>query len=224
MLNVSDSEVTEQEIVQYLSQHPEFFTRHPDALRDLSLPHPSGNAVSLIEKQVSSLRERNTELRYKLNQLLGNARDNDRLFEQSKRLILALLECDELDDFVDALYFNFDKEFDVSSTRIILFGQHISSSNARISSLEEAEIYLGSNIQYHRAVSGGLANEELAYLFDRDRSKVGSGAFVVLHYNDVIGILAIGHEDAEHFQTGMGTLFLSHIGEVLNRILPKLIP
>ncbi len=218
-----DSKVKEQEIADYLSQHPEFFVRFPDALRDIRLPHPSGQAVSLVEKQVSSLRERNSELRNKLNHLLGNARENDRLFEQSKRLILSLLECDDLDDFVDALYYNFDKEFDVSSTRLILFGAHIASSNARISHLNEAEVYLGENIRHHRAVSGGLANEELAYLFDRDRSKVGSGAFVVLHYNDVIGILAIGHEDAEHFQTGMGTIFLTHIGEVLNRMLPPLI-
>lgn len=220
---MSDKKKEEQAIVEYLAQHPEFFERHPDALRDLRLPHPSGKAVSLVERQVSSLRERNTELRHKLTDLLQNARDNDHLFEQSKRLILALLECNELDDFVDALYFNFDKEFNVSSTRLILFGAHLSSSNARISSVEEAEVYLGGRIKANRAVSGGLASDELAYLFDKDRPKVGSAAFVVLNYNEMIGILAIGHKNESHFQSGMGTIFLTHIAEVLNRLLPRLI-
>lgn len=213
----------EQELIEYLEQNPEFFNRHPDSLLQLRVPHSSGRAVSLIERQVSALRERNTELRNKLGQLLDNARENDRLFNQSKRLILSLLECDELDDFVDALYFNFDREFTVSSTRLILFGHHIQSSIARISSLEEAQVYLGRNIEFHKAVSGGLAPEELAYLFDKDRPRVGSGAFFVMNYNQPLGILAIGHEDVNHFQSGMGTLFLSHIGEVLNRILPNLL-
>ena len=52
-----DTQLPEQAVVDYLTAHPDFFTRHPQLLRDLSLPHDSGNAVSLIERQVELLRK-----------------------------------------------------------------------------------------------------------------------------------------------------------------------
>ncbi len=216
-----DEILDEARIAEYLAEHPNFFDRHADVLRDLRLHHPSGRAVSLIEKQVSALRERNTELRHRLNQLLENARQNDRLFERSKRLVLALLECNELGDIVDALYYSFDKEFNIPVTRLILFRKAAQSCNLRVVSEDDARIYLGRHLTASRAVSGGFSKEEVGFLFDRDHGKIGSAAMVPLYYHDLLGILAVGHEDPKHYQAGMGTLFLTHIAEVLNRLIPR---
>jgi len=37
-------------------------------------------------------------------------------------------------------------------------------------------------------------------------------------------VLAIGHTDPNYYRSSMGTLFLSYIAEVLNRIIPRLLP
>ena len=145
----------ETAIATYLAQHPDFFDRHGDILRDLRLHHPSGRAVSLIEKQVSALRERNTELRHRLNQLLDNARQNDRLFERSKRLVLSLLECDELGDLIDALYYSLDKEFSIPFVRLILFRKPQHLCSVKVASEDEAEVVLGRHLKASRAVGGG---------------------------------------------------------------------
>jgi uncharacterized protein len=210
----------ENDVASYLSQHPEFFDRHPDALRVLRLQHPSGHAVSLIEKQVSALRERNTELRHKLNQLLDNARENDRLFERSKRLVLSLLECVELGDAVDVLYYSFDKEFSIPYTRLILFTEPPQPSNTYTVSLDKAKLHLGRHLTASRATIGGLAREEIDFLFNEDARDIGSAAIAPLYYNQWLGVLAIGHPDTQRYQLGMGTLFLTHIAEVLDRLLP----
>lgn len=217
----SDDILDEAQIANYLAEHPNFFERHADVLRDLRLQHPSGRAVSLIEKQVSALRERNTELRHRLNQLLDNARQNDRLFDRSKRLVLALLECNELGDIVDALYYSFDKEFNIPYTRLILFRRPNTSCNVRVVGEDDAHLYLGRHLKASRAVGGGLSKEEVGFLFERDQGKIGSAAMVPLYYNELLGVLAVGHEDPKHYQAGMGTLFLTHIGEVLNRLIPR---
>jgi len=211
----------EHAIAQYLAKHPDFFDRHGDVLRDLRLQHPSGRAVSLIEKQVSALRERNTELRHRLNQLLDNARQNDRLFERSKRLVLALLECDELGDLVDALYYSLDKEFNIPFVRLILFRRPTLPSSIRVTSEDEALVVLGRHLKASRAVGGGLSREEIEFLFDKDHPKVGSAAMVPLYYNQPLGVLAVGHDDPKHYQAGLGTIFLTHIAEVLNRLVPR---
>ena len=53
---ISDK-VDEHNVAQYLKGHPEFFQRHTSLLGSMSLEHNSGTAVSLIERQISILRE-----------------------------------------------------------------------------------------------------------------------------------------------------------------------
>ena len=51
--------------------------RLDDLLQDLEVTHPAGGAVSLLERQVAVLRDRNMDMRHRLSQLLDTARDND---------------------------------------------------------------------------------------------------------------------------------------------------
>ena len=96
----SDSEastISEDQVVNYLRQNPGFFARQDDLLAEISLPHDSGNAISLLERQVNILRARGTEARQKLNNLLENARNNDQLFDTTQNLVLALLRSSRRD-------------------------------------------------------------------------------------------------------------------------------
>ena len=46
----------EDSVAAYLSEHPEFFNKQEDLLAKLRIPHKSGGAISLLERQVSLLR------------------------------------------------------------------------------------------------------------------------------------------------------------------------
>ena len=85
---------SDQSVLDFLRQSPDFFLRHPSALSELSLPHESGDAVSLIERQIDILRERNVTMRKRMNELLQAARVNDEIFAKTRPLNLALLEVD----------------------------------------------------------------------------------------------------------------------------------
>ena len=37
-----------------------------------------------------------------------------------------------------------------------------------------------------------------------------------------LGVIAVGSSDAHHYTSGMGTLFLSHIADVMVRLIPRL--
>ena len=88
-----------EQIEAYLREHLDFFEQHHDLLAEITLPHESGVAVSLVERQVSILRERNIDMRNRLSKLLDNARDNDKLFDKSKRLVLSLIEGQDTEEF-----------------------------------------------------------------------------------------------------------------------------
>ena len=159
--------LTEEQVNAFLRKHPDFFVKHPALLADLSLPHDSGTAISLVERQVSILRERNIDMRHRMGKLLDNARDNDKLFEKTKRLILTLLEGHDLGDIVDALLYSFDNDFEIHYTAILLYGSphNIPASAASIVSLSTASTYIAQFLKTNRAFCGSLTQEECHFIF-----------------------------------------------------------
>lgn len=215
-----------EQIEAWLREHPDFFERHHELLAEISLPHESGSAVSLVERQVAILRERNMDMRHRLSKLLDNARDNDKLFDKSKRLVLSLIEGQDMGDIIDALYYSFDKDFNIHFTSLILFGNadKIPSSQARIVTIAEAREYVGPLLKNSRAVCGTLGAKEMEFIFGQHAGEIGSVATVPLVHGSVFGLLSVGNRDPHYYRSSMGTLFLSYIAEVLNRLLPKYLP
>jgi uncharacterized protein len=215
-----------EQVVAYLRDNPDFFDQQADLLAEIRLPHDSGGVVSLVERQVSVLRERNMDMRHRLSKLLDNARDNDKLFDKTKRLVLSLLEGQDMGDIIDALYYSFDKDFSIHFTSLMLFGNpdKVPSSQATIVSIAEARENIGTLLKNSRAVCGSLANKEMTFIFGQHAQEIGSVATVPLIHGSVFGLLSIGNRDPQYYRSSMGTLFLSYIAEVLNRLLPKYLP
>ena len=215
-----------EQIVSYLQENPHFFEAYPDLLAELSLPHESGSAVSLIERQIAVLRERNMDMRHRLSKLLDNARDNDKLFDKTKRLLLTLVEGQDLGDIVDSLYYCFDKEFNIQYTSLFLFGNidKIPSSQAHVVPLAVARDTIGTILKNNRAMCGTLGQKEMQFIFGKYADEIGSVATVPLVHGSAFGLLTIGNKDPHYYRSSMGTLFLGYIAEVLNRILPQHLP
>ena len=215
-----------EQIEAYLREHPDFFEQHHELLAEISLPHESGSAVSLVERQVAILRERNIDMRHRLSKLLDNARDNDKLFDKTKRLVLTLLEGQDLGDIVDALYYCFDKDFGIQYTSLFFFGNidKVPSSQAHVVSLAQARDNIGNILKSNRAMCGTLGAKEMQFIFGKYADEIGSVATVPLVHGNAFGLLAVGNRDPHYYRSSMGTLFLGYIAEVLNRILPKHLP
>ncbi len=215
--------ISEEQVCEFLSTQPDFFDNHPELLESLQLPHESGKAVSLIERQISVLRERNLEMRSRLNNLLETARTNDKLFDKTKHLVLALLEANDLVSIVDILYSSLKNDFQVEHYKLILFSEKdINTVPTKIVSLDQGTQAIGGLLRSNRATCGVLRDDELSFLFDEHAAEVQSVAVVPLSHGNTFGVLAIGSANPQHYKSSMGTLFLSYIAEVLNRIVPPM--
>jgi uncharacterized protein YigA (DUF484 family) len=62
------------QVADFLSNNPEFFEDRDALLLSMSLPHQQGGAVSLVEKQVALLRERNLETKKRLDEFVRAAK------------------------------------------------------------------------------------------------------------------------------------------------------
>jgi hypothetical protein len=214
-------ELNDELVREYLKNHDDFLQRNPDMMDYLHISHASGSAVSLVEKQVSVLRERNVDMRHRLNALTGNARDNDKLYEQTRDLVLKLLEADSIEavyrTFIDAMA----NDFQVEHASMILYGDSDSAGDCRMDTRESAKKEIGALFRGHKAVCGTLRKEELNYLFP-DAGEVGSAALMPLLNGEQLGLIAVGSSDGNRYNSDMGTLFLSHIADVMVRLLPHL--
>ncbi len=215
------AELSDEQVREYLKLNGDFLQRNPDMLDHLHISHASGSAVSLVEKQVSVLRERNIDMRHRLNALTANARDNDKLYEQTRKLVLALLDARDLDNVYSAFMDAMENDFKVDYASLILFGEPTSEGKCRIETSETAKIEIGALLKGRKPVCGVLRKEELAYLFP-DAGEVGSAALMPLANGEELGLVAVGSADANRYSSSMGTLFLTHIADVIVRLLPHL--
>lgn len=215
------TELTDELVREYLRDNGNFLQRNPDLMDHLHIPHASGSAVSLVEKQVSVLRERNMDMRHRLSTLTGNARNNDRLYEQTRKLVLKLLDADSIETLHQAFVESMGKDFDVDHASMILFGDEQQPGGCRVESPESARTEIGALLKGRKALCGPLRKQELNYLFP-NAGEVGSAALVPLSNGGELGLIAVGSSDPNHYNSAMGTLFLSHIADVMVRLLPRL--
>ncbi|EJK98889.1 MULTISPECIES: DUF484 family protein [Pseudomonas] len=208
-------------VAAYLEAHPDFFVEHEELLATMRIPHRRGDTVSLVEHQMKILRERNIEMRHRLSHLMDVARDNDRLFDKTRRLILALMDASTLEDLVMSVEDSLRQDFQVPFVSLILFGDNAMPVGRWVTHAE-AQTAIGGLLTENKSVSGSLREHELDFLFgEEQRQQIGSTAVVAIAHQGVHGVLAIASRDPQHYKSSVGTLFLSYIAEVTGRVLPR---
>lgn len=207
-------------VTQYLLDHPDFLSRHPDVLTHLELPHESGEAVSLIERQVELLREQNGRLSRQLNQLVRIATENEALMGRLHELTLELIAIKDIGAFFDRLSEALLDEFKADILHISLLDREVKASdNTPLFHIDrednEFQPFL-PHLEKGVTVCGRLGRAKLDFLFRHRSQWVESSALVPLGDQ---GMLAIGSSDPARFYPGMGTLFLDLLAQVIIRRL-----
>lgn len=219
---VHDSAATEAAVIAYLRQQPDFFEQHPNLLKQLHLRHDSGNAISLMERQNQILRHENLQLIDRLNHFIEVAQRNDRLFQQLQQLVLSLVPQHSAGALIEALESGLIEQFDVHETSVILCDRPNADGDPWLQiSRDSLGQYFPALINDGKALCGSFGEAERDFLFAG--RKVASLALAPLTDADQqpLGVLALGHRDAQHFRSGTETLFLSHLAQVTSLLLQR---
>lgn len=222
-LEASAPNEIEQDIVDYLRKHPEFFVRYPEILEAMEVPHSCGKAVSLVEYQVSVLRDQTGNLRAKLKRLVANARDNEELSQRLHRLTLSLIESNSLDEVFASLYGSLREDFSAEHAAIRILGEPLEVSDRGLAEfVREDDLEVGqfqSLMDAMRPVCGRLKAGQIEFLFPGHADDIGSCAVLPLGDSRCIGLLAVGGTDAQRYYPGMGVVFLKQLAETVTRIV-----
>lgn len=213
----------EESIAAYLRENPDFFDRHPRLLESLIIPHSCGGAVSLVEYQVSVLRDQVHEMRRRIQSLANNARDNEALSQRLHQLTLTLVECVRLDEVLTNLYQAMGDDFKADFAAIRLFADPASKGDQGLGEFVGTDSgvteMFSQVLASSKPMCGHIKEDQLAFLFPEHAGEVASGALLPLGHQARFGVLAIGSRDGQRFHPGMGTIFLRQLGEVVSRIL-----
>ncbi len=204
------------EVAAWLRRHPAFLKQFPDLALTLVVPREDGPAASLASYQLEILRDKNRELSKRLQELSGNAQENERLAVRTHQLTLALMKQVTAAGTVRALAASLAEDFHGDLVRMVLFHpvegledngwlQVIGESDARLEGFRDL---LASG----EPLCGRLHPDKNALLYGAQIDEVQSSALLVL---PGIGLVAVGSHDGNRFFPGMGTLFLRMMGESL---------
>ena len=214
------SGVDENTIAEYLKTHPDFFLRHENLLSVLKVPHQTGVAVSLIEKQVSLLRSQKQQMEDQLNGLIQAARNNEQIVGHIQRFTLEMIHTHSLEDVITACQENMNNHFKADFVGLrILVGD---KNNVHYLSGKEGALRSFTQLFKNRKpICGRITDKQCHFMFGKNASDIKSAVLIPLQNTQNLGIVALGSTDEVRFHSGMGTLFLSYMGELISASIAR---
>ncbi len=214
--------LTETDIAAYLQANPDFFERHGTLLNTLRLPHNAGGAaVSLVERQVLVLRQKNLKLERKLKDLVDVARSNDALAARIHALALLMLSAPDQSGVVRVLEEQLRVSFSADEAVLVVFQPPAGGSEPgrflRVIARDDLQLApFRTFLEASTPRCGQIRDAQRDLLFGPGSVEIGSAALLPLGRGSELGFLAIGNRDANHFHPGMSIEFLARLGELVS--------
>lgn len=219
------SELTSTQVEQYLREHPEFFNEHLHLLEKMRIPHPSGNAISLISKQLEIFRSKHQELESQLTELIDIARENDTSYVRMHKLTLAMLDAKTVEEAVENLEIVLSEYFlaDFVAIRLISDRDDPAISSWHVHPDSEDLKPFSKELSAHQPTCGRPTLTQAKILFGDDALEVRSFAIMPMIFTDLEGFLVIGSREEGRFHFSMGSLFLTQMSEIVGTRLISLL-
>jgi len=221
---LSAAESEEEAIAGYLQRNPDFFERHQAVLARLRLPHARGGAaISLVERQIEVLREKQAALENKLAELVRVARANDAIAERLHRFTRRLLRAVPRAEAIARIEAGLREDFDAFHAALVLIGppadaglpafvRSVAADDAHLKSFE-------SLFSSGKPRCGQARDSQREFLFGPEGLEMGSVALVPLGEKGALGLLALGSADRDRFHPGMSTEFLARLADLISDCL-----
>lgn len=214
--------MNENDIAAYLGNHPEFFNEHAELLAGISLSNPHGGAaVSLGERQVGVLRDKQRLLETKMAELLRFGEENDVIGEKVHRLGVDLIAARDFASVVHIIYSQLGIGFSIPHVALRVWGIG-SGSDPEFSPVSDAVKRMSDTLT--SPYCGFGTSEESLQWFGERGGHIRSMAQIPLRSNGTcVGLLVLASEEAERFYPDMGVLYLERIGEMTSAVLQRVL-
>ena len=218
--------ITEQDIANYLANTPGFFERHAELLGAVQLTSPHGQrAVSLQERQMEMLRDKNRGLEGKIIEMIRHGQENVAIADKLHRWTRALMLTANPGELPEVLTRELMHQFMIPQAGIRVWGAADAFAALPFAKVVSADVKsLASSLTLpYCGVNSGF---EAAQWLD-DAASALSLAMIPLRQGtatEAFGMLVLASPDPTRYTADMGTEFLQRIGELSSAALSRLLP
>ncbi len=218
---MTDTVFNAQDIARFLQENPAFFDEHADVFATLQVPHPHGSrAISLGERQIMTLRERNRELEWRLSELVRNANANESIGSHITQWCCRLLAETQARNVPGEIALGLAEQFELNHVALRLwnleglpdtgYGAPVSEDVRTFADSLKAP-YCGTDTAFEAVKWLDAAPRSLALVALRLETDGPS-----------VGLLVLGSDDPARFSPEMGTDFLDRIALLASAALRRL--
>ena len=179
--------------------------------------------TSLATHRISSLEARNKEIQDQLDSLIQTGQRNDEKFRWLATTILELYDVGGWNQLDGILSDVLSGRENINAARLYLWNIDSNPSLKCICPAEE----LGELGERTKSLTSSICEttrpKDYEQIFKMQSDTATSVAFVPVSFESVRGVLAIGSVDPLHFSLTMSTLFLDFLGDVLGRVVSKIV-
>ncbi|MCP5267997.1 MAG: DUF484 family protein [Zoogloeaceae bacterium] len=211
------------EVAHYLQNTPQFFEQYADLMAQIAIPHPhGGRAISITERQMLTLRDKNRQLEAKLVELIGFGEENDAISEKMQRLAVALIAAYTFPAVVHTLGYHLKEDFAIPQVAIRLWSLPAGERDDLPEFAEVSqELQVFAETLTH-PFCGSTAGFETSTWFGEASTNIRSQALIALRSGGgTIGMIALGAYDVERFYAGMGTIYLERLGDMASAAIAR---
>lgn len=205
-------------VMNYLQTHPKIFVDHPHLLSEIIIPHQTGAATSLVERQVSVLREQLRQSKNQLKELIQIATENSQLSDRLHILAGKLVASDDLQSLLKTIRNALISDFKADKIVLRLFTQQPDTENPlpEFTGDNWPQKSLFSDVMKNKKpICGRMKPDQHQLLFGKELPEYGSSVLVPLYGKDWTGILAIGSQNPERYRKDMGTEILAQMADIV---------
>lgn len=210
------------EVARYLQANPDFFDQHAELLAHMYVPHPlGGRAISLTERQMLTLRDKNKQLEAKMAELIQFGEANDAISEKVHRLAVGLIATETFQSVIHLINFHLRDDFSVPHVALRLWDKpdHVEDLPEFAAVSEELQAFAETLARPYCGSTSGFGTSSW---FGEHSDRIRSQALIALRNGGgTIGMIALGSEDPQRFYADMGTLYLERLGEMVSAALAR---
>ena len=203
------------QVAEFLKQNPDFFESNITLLTDVDIPHPhGGRTISISERQVLALREKNKLLETKLAELIQFGEENDAISEKTHLFACALLQAKDLRSVLHTVYTKLKEIFAVPYVAIRLWHPALADRGKETETTNEEIRQFVANLK--TPYCGAHAVYDSGRWFEEDASGLHSFAMIKLAGQTTFGAILLASEDPQRFYAEMGTIYLNRLAELIS--------
>lgn len=204
------------DVIDFLRANLSFLDQHPQLLRELSVPHGSGSAVSLVERQVGVLREEGARQKKQFEDVLHHARSNELLTRKIHILTLALMNAVGPAAIFASLERGLCTDFGADRVTSLVFADSAAVDGEALAPFvgvkDPARKAFAPVIGAHSSACGPLDAAQAALVFDA--SFKGSAVVMPLIGRGWDGVVICASKDPTRYCADMGTELLDYLRDV----------